>query len=243
MEEVAREEEEKVASVRAEIPGAAFEMPLEEAGIKEHTYNILTEAGYEMVGDLMLKMELDQDSVLGLSGIGPKAMENIEESLAAVTFPEPPPPLEPTVESVAEEADTKEEPEPQPELVLTDTSVEVMGDTAEAVEDVVEEAVAAAEETPLEEKPAKVKKEPRKKVEEEGEDEGHKDGVSLDELFRMKPEIFEGADTDDDDETKDTKKGKKRKKKSVALEYDEELGEVIARKKHKRGDDDYGDEW
>ena len=240
MEEVAREEEEKMASVRSEMPQAAFETPLEEAGIKDHIYNILTEAGIETAGDLMLKMELDPDSVLGLTGIGPKAMENIEESLADMTFPEPPPPAEPTVETVAEE------PEPQPELVLTDTSVEVMGETAtaEAVAEAADEAV-AAEEMPLDEKPVKAKKEPRKKVEEEEEDEGHKDGVSLDELFAMRPEIFEGANTDDDveEEKKRKKKSKKAKKKSVALEYDEELGEVVARKKHKRGDNDYGDEW
>jgi N utilization substance protein A len=235
MEEVAREEEEMIASARAEMPDAAFETPLEEAGIKEHIYNILTEAGIEIVGDLMLKMELDRDSVLGLTGIGPKAMENIEESIAAMTFPEPPPPVEPTVETVIEEA------EPQPELVLTDTSIEVMGEATESAEEAV-----AAEEMPLEEKQVKAKKEPRKKVEEEEEeDEGHKDGVSLDELFAMRPEIFEGAKTDDDEEEekKRKKKSKKDKKKSVALEYDEELGEVVARKKHKRGDNDYSDEW
>jgi N utilization substance protein A len=235
MEEVAREEEEMIASARAEMPDAAFETPLEEAGIKEHIYNILTEAGIEIVGDLMLKMELDRDSVLGLTGIGPKAMENIEESIAAMTFPEPPPPVEPTVETVIEEA------EPQPELVLTDTSIEVMGEATESAEEAV-----AAEEMPLEEKQVKAKKEPRKKVEEEEEeDEGHKDGVSLDELFAMRPEIFEGAKTDDDEEEekKRKKKSKKAKKKSVALEYDEELGEVVARKKHKRGDNDYSDEW
>jgi hypothetical protein len=67
----------------------------------------------------------------------------------------------------------------------------------------------------------------------------------LDELFAMRPEIFEGAKTDDDEEEekKRKKKSKKAKKKSVALEYDEELGEVVARKKHKRGDNDYSDEW
>jgi hypothetical protein len=25
--------------------------------------------------------------------------------------------------------------------------------------------------------------------------------------------------------------------------FDEEIGEVVARKKHKRGDDDFGDNW
>ena len=39
-----------------------------------------------------------------------------------------------------------------------------------------------------------------------------------------------------------TKKGKKGKKKSVELEYDEELGAVVGRKKHKRGEEGPTDE-
>ena len=38
-------------------------------------------------------------------------------------------------------------------------------------------------------------------------------------------------------------KGKKGKKKSVELEFDEERGEVVGRKKHKRGDDPLGEDW
>ncbi len=48
----------------------------------------------------------------------------------------------------------------------------------------------------------------------------------------MKPEIFQTAPVADDAD--DKKKGKKGKKKSVALEFDEERGEVVARKVHKR---------
>ena len=38
------------------------------------------------------------------------------------------------------------------------------------------------------------------------------------------------------------KKGKKGKKKGVELEFDEGLGAVVGRKKHKRGDDS-GSDW
>ena len=64
--------------------------------LKEHVFNILTEANFETVGDLILAMKLDANKVLGLPGVGPKAMQNIEEQLAAVKFPEPAP--EPVVE-------------------------------------------------------------------------------------------------------------------------------------------------
>ena len=57
----------------------------------------------------------------------------------------------------------------------------------------------------------------------------------------MKPEIFQAGPATED-ESADKKKGKKGKKKSVELVLDEERGEVVARKKHKRGGDDWGEE-
>jgi hypothetical protein len=178
-------------------------MPLEQAtGLKEHIFNILTEAGYETIGQLMFDMKANANKVLGLAGIGSKAIQNIEETLAGLTFPEP--------EAVA----VKEE-------------------VVEAVA-VTTEVTAPAEETPTAEKPAERKKEAKKVVEKEEEDgEVSKDGVSLDELFQMKPEMFQTAG-EGEDESGDKKKDKKGKKKGVALEFDEALGEVVTRKKHKR---------
>mgnify|MGYP003478043461 CR=1 FL=1 len=96
-------------------------------------------------------------------------------------------------------------------------------------------------EIPPAEKQVSTKKDARKVVEEE-EDEHAKDGVSLDELFAMKPEIFQTG-TGEDEESADKKKGKKGKKKGVELEFDEGLGAVVGRKKHKRGADDTGSDW
>ena len=216
-EDAARAEEEKVASVRADVPAAAFAMPLDQVGLKEHVFNILVEAGYDTVGGLMMAMKLDANKVLGLAGIGPKAMQNIEETIAGITFPEPLP-AQAVVEPVAEA-------EPQPEVTPVAQAEPV-----------------AVEEVPSLEKQAQAKKEARKVVEEEEDDEHAKDGVSLDELFAMKPEIFQSASETDEDSA-DKKKGKKGKKKSVELEFDEDLGEVVGRKKHKRGDDELGQEW
>src|SRR3972149_2168044 len=207
-EDAARAEEEKVASVRADVPAAAFAMPLDQVGLKEHVFNILVEAGYDTVGGLMMAMKLDANKVLGLAGIGPKAMQNIEETIAGITFPEPLP-AQAVVEPVAEA-------EPQPEVTPVAQAEPV-----------------AVEEVPSLEKQAQAKKEARKVVEEEEDDEHAKDGVSLDELFAMKPEIFQSASETDEDSA-DKKKGKKGKKKSVELEFDEDLGEVVGRKKHKR---------
>src|SRR5688572_1125020 len=219
-EDAARAEEEKVSTARAEVPTAAFGMPLDQLGLKEHVFNILVEAGIDTVGALMMSMKMDANKVLGLPGIGPKAISNIEERLAAIEFPEPEAPVaEPVAEPVAQI-------EPQPDA------------TAVAV------ATEAAEVVPVEEAQGAVKKEQKKALEREAQedDERAKDGVSLDELFSMKPEIFQ-TPAGEDEESADKKKGKKGKKKSVELVLDEERGEVVGRKKHKRGDGDLGEDW
>jgi transcription termination/antitermination protein NusA len=206
-EEAFRADEERQAAARAEIPPAAFTLPLSELGMREHVLNILVEAGFENIGDLMMSLKLDSNKVLGLAGVGPKAMQNIEEQLAAMKFPE-----------VQVEA--------APEPVTAEETV--VAPLAEAI---------AVDETSIEQIPVKDLKEAEGVVEEENA----KDGVSLDELFKMKPEIFQTASTEDEDEA-GKKKGKKQKKKGVELVLDEDLGEVVGHKKHKRGDDGFGEE-
>jgi N utilization substance protein A len=208
-EEAARVEEARSTAARADIPAAAFNMPLEQAGMKEHIFNILTEAGFETVGSLMFAIKTDADKVLGLPGIGSKAMQNIEESLAAITFPEP--------EAVKVEIE------------------------APAAVEVVEAEPLKVEEMPVEKKQAEGKKEAKKVVEED--EENAKDGVALDELFKMKPEIFQNAGPAEEESSADKKKGKKGKKKAVELEFDEGLGTVVGRKIHKRGDTTPDNDW
>jgi len=203
-EEAVRADEERLSAARADVPPAAFTMPLDQLGLKEHVFNILIEAGYENIGNLMMSLKLDENKVLGLPGVGPKAIQNIHEQLAVMTFPEAP-------------AEVKAEP-----VVVEEVPAE------QVIEPI------AVEELPAMEKQAKVQKET-----EEVEEENAKDGVSLDELFKMKPDIFQSTNTTDEDEAA-KKKGKKQKKKGVELVLDEELGEVVGRKKHKRGEDDLG---
>ncbi|MDO8754751.1 MAG: transcription termination factor NusA [Anaerolineales bacterium] len=212
-EEAAREEEERSTAARAEIPAAAFNLPLDQAGIKEHVFNILTEAGFETVGNLMFAMKMDPNQVLGLAGIGSKSMQNIEEALGALSFPEPEPELEPI---------KAEEPVPAEALAEPVTGEEMSAEQKQADGNAKRDANA-------------------KRVVEE-ENEHAKDGVSLDELFKMKPEIFQTTGVVED-ESSDKKKDKKGKKKAVELQFDETLGTVVGRKIHKRGEDGGGEDW
>ncbi len=219
-EEAIRVEEERITAARADVPIVAFNMPLEQANMKEHIFNILTEAGYETIGSLMFVLKTDPNKVLGLPGIGSKAMQNIEEALAAISFPEPEPTPEPA--PVAEAA-----PVDQPEAVMK-------------AEDQPAAVIAVAEPVKVEEAPVTKKqaekKEKKQPVEVVEDDEHAKDGVALDELFKMKPEIFQNAEGTEEEVNGEKKKGKKGKKKAVELEFDEDLGEVVGRKIHKRGE-------
>ena len=59
--------------------------------------------------------------------------------------------------------------------------------------------------------------------------------------------MFQTGRVEDDEEEEvpgdKKRKSKKKKKKHVQIEYDEELGEVVSRKKHKRGDDNFEVDW
>jgi hypothetical protein len=161
-------------------------------------------------------MKSDPDKVLALTGIGPKSMQTIEKALAEVTFEEP---------AVEVEAEAEGQPEAVEEVEAPEAAV-AEGAVPEAAEVAEAQPEAAEAETPAEavaEAAAEPEAEP-----------------SLEQLFTLSPESLRPAPADEGEEegAKD-KKGKKGKKTDVTLVYDEERGEVVGRKKHKRG----GDEW
>ena len=145
------------------------------------------EAGYETIGDLMLALKLDENKVLALAGVGPKALENMHERLAEMEFPE-----------------LVQEPQPEPQA----PEAVVLGESEVAQAELPVEAVVAAEavETAGELRPSRGRDEG-----EQIEPENAKDGVSLDELFQMKPEIFRTTPAEED--TTEKKKDKKKKDK------------------------------
>jgi N utilization substance protein A len=198
---------EKLAEARSGIPDAAFEQSLEVLGLPEHVFNILTEADYTSAGDLLMAMKLSPDKVLGLPGIGPKAMQAIEKAVTETSHVNAAPPVvepEPVIEVAPVEMPTVEgEPAAEPLEIL------------ETVETPAAEATVAA-------------------VPEETAE------ISFEELFKLRPDTIHPAGEEDD---KSDKKGKKGKK-SVEYQFDEDRGEVVGRKKHKRGDADWtGEDW
>jgi len=70
-------EQENIA--RANIPQSAFQIPLAEFEISDRLYAVVSETGVDTVGDIMLLMELNPDSLWRLNGMGPKAMAELTE--------------------------------------------------------------------------------------------------------------------------------------------------------------------
>ncbi|PWB50978.1 MAG: hypothetical protein C3F13_15870 [Anaerolineales bacterium] len=236
-------DEARRKDIRSKIPVAAFAMSLEDLALSDRIYDLLSSSGYETIGDLMFQLALDEDAVLGISGIGPKAMEEIKEKLTTISFPAPEPevvevvteaPAEPEVEVAVEEALPEIEvaavPE-QPAEVEELQAAEPVEAGAQVVEE-ISEPVASAEE-PVPAVSGEVTEGEPEKV------------VDFNEIFTLRPEIL-GVQTEteeEEDEEDLDKKGKKKKKKKkfVEVEYDPDRDITVVKRKRKRGG--WEDDW
>jgi transcription termination/antitermination protein NusA len=246
-------EKDRFETARATIPEIAFEMPLEDLNLPERVLSILNDAEFFTVGNLMLQMELDSDTILAINGIGPKAMSDIETALEEIIFPEvveESEPLDETeIEAAGEDEIIEEEikaavvPEGEleedqlaPEVILEDTTEEIV-DTETQADEIPETEVEVEEEEVAVEEISTT-------AEEEEEEEMP---ASLDEIFALKPEVFEAIPTDDDEEEEEEsgrKKKKKKKKKFVEMEYDPDKDIVVVKRKRKRGSvEEWDDDW
>lgn len=130
--------------------------------------------------------------------------------------------IEKAIAEATFEAPVTEEPAAPVAEVVAEAPV---AETAAPAEGVVEAPAPTAE--PALEAPVAV----------EGEDSA---AVSFEELFKMRTEIV--APVVDDDEELRSKAKNKKGKKSVEYQFDEARGEVVGRKKHKRGDGGWEDD-
>jgi N utilization substance protein A len=261
-------EDEQAKLARESIPAPAFEMPLDDLPFTDRAHNVLIEAGYLTVGDLMLQMKVGPDAILGLSGVGAKVMRDIEAALATVRFPkieEPVPGEAPQAEApvdaeaataavatAGEEALPTLQPEiAQPEILqpeFAQLSVEQPQIVAQPPEG--EQATAEAPAGVESGVPEAILPETAAAEEISAEipatDEvAAAETTPFDELFAITPAIYEGEEEEEEGEAgsergKKTKKAKK--KRFTEVEYDPDRDIVIARKKHKRSDG-WEDDW
>jgi len=105
-------EREERAALEATLPDSAFEVPLEDLGLPPSLSIKISGEGYSTIGDLMLQLKVDPDRILAINGVGPKALDTIQEALDAFKFPEP---TKPKVEPVVAAAEPEMQPEPESE--------------------------------------------------------------------------------------------------------------------------------
>jgi len=254
-------EEERELIKRAKVPQEAFEIPMEKFSVSDRVFAVISEAGFQTVGDLLLQMRLDPDSILKLNGMGPKAMRELQDALDASFPPEPEEELAPVVEGeIAPAAEGEEAPAaaeavegeavpveaaplevPAAEQAEAPVAAEEAPTVAAPAEEIPAEAIAegavTAEAAPAEAAPAVAA------TAEEGAPAAvpEEEVSALDELFALRPEVLEMsamAEEEDEEESDGDKKKKKKKKKYVEVEYDPDRDVVVTRKKRKRGDQD-----
>ena len=251
-----RIEDEREQQARALIPAGAFEIPLEKFEVSDRVYTVISEAGYPTVGELMYQMSVDPDSILKLSGMGPKGMKELEEALDKVKSE-----LE-AAQAAALEAIAATEAEAvaiaEPEAALETasiTEVQEEGIAIPQVAETLEGETILAEEVPAEVVPAEasivvpeseetageVILEPEAAAQLESAPGETEEVFAFDE--NVIADIEELEDEEGEDEEDKDKKGKKRKKKKfVQLEYDPDKDVIIAKRKRKRGGG-WEDDW
>lgn len=239
------EEDEKTLAVRRTVAPSAFEINIIDSDLPEHVAYTLQENGYNTVGDLAVQMKLDADQILRLPGIGPRALNEIQRLTQAYNVE----PVEAEVEAGGEPEAAVAEAETAPEAQVVEPAeaVEAVPEQEEAEETVEPAEFQAAAEAPAAESAEAQAVEPAAAGEAAAEDEN--EDVSFDELFTLRPEVIDDIPLDEEEEEappqpKVKKKGKKaRKSKNIEIEYDPEVGQTIARKKHKRGGSDIWGDW
>jgi hypothetical protein len=214
--------------------------------LTERINGLLSSSGYETIGDLMFQLALDEDAVLGISGIGPKAMGEIKEKLANIAFPtaEPEVVSPEVVEQVMPEVEKVAElTEPVSEEMITQEQPEEVEEVSLVQLTPVEEGAPTIEEISSE--PELIGEEPVLAAESEGKEEEAEKPIDFNEIFALRPEILGVQETEEEEEEEDLdKKGKKKKKKKKFVEvvYDPDRDITLVKRKRKRGGD-WEDDW
>ncbi|MDY7041181.1 MAG: transcription termination factor NusA [Chloroflexota bacterium] len=220
-----------------------FEMAIEELGLSTRIYNALTQAGITEVGPLLQRLVTSEAELLAIPNFGPKSLAEVKKAIQTRGLS---PLAQEPIEAIAE---VKEEAEVEVVEEAMEVKAEIVEEAMEVKAEVVEEAVEVeaevVEETPVitgqDEEVLEVTEEIAVPVEEisppaaevEPETEvGKKPAIpweSEGESFESETEI----DLEDEEDREERKKKERMKKRTYV--YDEQLGEVVAKRKRKPG--------
>ena len=219
------------AEARKRIPAVAWKLPLEELDLPGRIHNLLLDNNIETVGDVLLTLDLGDDVFLGFHGFGDKMLETLKEYVAVYHLPD-----EATLEDgLVAAVDGQILDEADEELVEDAADAEAVAEIEEElleVEAVEEELLVEAVEEMVEEEI----------IEEESEVIPDIDDLSKS-IFEPEPKPVEKkkkpavvvvspadrpVDVLETDEKADSRRGR-------SLVFDEKAGEVVVKRKRKRG--------
>ena len=195
-------------------------LPVSEVGLPNFVVSVLRYNGFKTVEDLYKSVKADPEEIFKLQGTTPSVMDDIASLVRLVedrrnAEANPAPAQEEAAEPEAPAADSEREAdEPAP-----------AAESGEAVE-------AIAAETTV----------PGPAAESAAESDSDED-VSFDDLFKLIPvtsEIDYSEDFGEVSGDSDRKKKKKGRRKNTEIEYDPDSDSTVVRKKHRRGDEDWG---
>jgi len=216
-----QKEAARLEEVRASIPIGAHTTNLVDTGLSTRVFNVLNEAGYATAGQVLEKLGLEEDAILGLEGIGPKAVEEIRVTLGTFAYPVP---VEPPVEAPVEEA-----------APATEEAAPVAA--AEAAQAVAAEAGAPAPEVAAVAEGA-----------EAVPADAASAAVVVEKALETIAQEIVAAGTAEEEEEEGEKaeaspagKKKKTKKASRTVEFDPTTGEMVVTRRRKRGDGEWGE--
>ncbi len=196
-------------------------LSVQDSGLPSHVCEILENNGYRTFDDIYNVMKNDPDIMFKLRGVTADDMNDLTRIVTFVSKHKAA--AEPEPEPVVEAEPEIEEPTEEAEAEVTEPVVE-----PEPVAEIIEEPVT----------------EPEPIVETEPEVEEQE--LSMEDIFNsVSNGLMKMSDYEDDDDgrmdigySKPSKK--KKKKKGVEIEYDPDSDSTTVRRKHKRGDDDWG---
>ncbi len=224
LEEMARRA--AVEAAREHIPSQAFEISLTDIGLSTRVQGCLERAGLATAGDVIERLAIEDDKgLLALSGVGPKALSEIKQCIKALALPG----AEEVVAAKAtaeEKAEAEATPLVEPEVVKEAKAVVEKEVVVEAGE--IAPTVKAAVEAKTEVEEPKAKETPEKAaVEKEPSDELKIPSF----LFGEKEQVLDREE-----------KLRRERDRRRQLVYDEATGELVPRRRRKRGEED-ADDW
>ncbi len=247
------ERQATIEAARAKIPDQAYEIPLDEMGLSARVLGHLERAELATAGDVMERMAEGDEGLLKLDGIGPKSLAETKQCVAALDLEMgavPPAEAEVAEEAEVEEEEAlltepvaevaaqaeeegipeEEEPEVAAEALITEAVVEEPAEEA-VIEEQAEVSAAAREMVaqPVEEAPA----EPVESVEEQ---EAAEEEPVVEEAVEPSPGVPPETEEELEPLFEEEEQDDHGRRRGRHLVYNEELGEVVVRRRRKRED-------